>query len=224
MSCALKFDDGVGQSHVSTLTFFTFPTFQKEYVTSANRRHHRLTVQLYDVRRVPWSGDKIAPLDVLRRAQHGARWLQERCPLSIHRLASHFPGEHFSLHARSRARTHGREGERMSAATTFGPRGYCGALSSSDTRRLTQLARSTRRSATSARPRRSLPRVTAMAAQQEDEFAVFRFTLGIPGFDDQDIPRVVGLLGASLLAVNHFLAASNPGEAQVGDCFRKTHA
>jgi hypothetical protein len=42
---------------------------------------------------------------------------------------------------------------------------------------------------------------------------VFRFTLGIPGFDDQDIPRVIGLLGTSLLVVNH-LSGASPSEAQ----------
>ena len=57
---------------------------------------------------------------------------------------------------------------------------------------------------------------TVVAAQQEDEFAIFRFTLGIPGFEDDDIPRVVGFLGASLLVVNH-LASSNPSDAQVSD-------
>ena len=55
--------------------------------------------------------------------------------------------------------------------------------------------------------------MTVRAAQDEDEFATFRFTLGIPGFDDEDIPRVVGFLGASLLLVNH-LASSNPSDAQ----------
>ena len=42
---------------------------------------------------------------------------------------------------------------------------------------------------------------------------MFRFTLGIPGFDDQDIPRVIGLLGTSLLVVNH-LSGASPSEAQ----------
>ena len=66
-----------------------------------------------------------------------------------------------------------------------------------------------------ARPRRAPARLTIpRAAQQDDDFAVFRFTLGIPGFDDEDIPRVVGIVGAALLVVNH-LASSNPSEAQV---------
>ena len=63
-------------------------------------------------------------------------------------------------------------------------------------------------------PARARRMLTVKAAQQDDEFAVFRFTLGIPGFDDEDIPRVVGFLGASLLVVNH-LASSNPSDAQV---------
>ena len=63
------------------------------------------------------------------------------------------------------------------------------------------------------RPRRAFPPRGARAAAQDDDFAVFRFTLGIPGFDDADIPRVVGLLGAGLLVANH-LASSNPSDAQ----------
>jgi hypothetical protein len=64
-------------------------------------------------------------------------------------------------------------------------------------------------------PRRCVPSRfgTTTRAADDDEFAVFRFTLGIPGFDDQDIPRVVGLLGASLLVANH-LSGANPSEAQ----------
>lgn len=38
------------------------------------------------------------------------------------------------------------------------------------------------------------------------ELAVFRFTLGIPGFDDALIPRVVGVLGACVLALNHVVS------------------
>ncbi len=47
------------------------------------------------------------------------------------------------------------------------------------------------------------------------DVAVFRFTLGIPGFDDDLIPRVVGALGAALLVGNHVLAGSPPSGAQV---------
>ena len=46
---------------------------------------------------------------------------------------------------------------------------------------------------------------------------MFRFTLGIPGFEDEDIPRVVGLVGAALLVANHVLmpAVLTPSDAQV---------
>jgi hypothetical protein len=43
---------------------------------------------------------------------------------------------------------------------------------------------------------------------------VFRFTLGIPGFDDSNIPRVVGVLGATLLVVNHVISASPVPDVQ----------
>ncbi len=46
------------------------------------------------------------------------------------------------------------------------------------------------------------------------DVAVFRFTLGIPGFDDKYIPRVIGGVGLLLLAVNHVLGASPPSAAQ----------
>ncbi len=44
---------------------------------------------------------------------------------------------------------------------------------------------------------------------------MFRFTLGIPGFDDDLIPRVVGVVGAALLIGNHVLAGSPRPGAQV---------
>ena len=44
--------------------------------------------------------------------------------------------------------------------------------------------------------------------------AVFRFTLGIPGFDDALIPRAVGALGAAALVANHVLGAGSPSAAQ----------
>ena len=47
------------------------------------------------------------------------------------------------------------------------------------------------------------------------DIAVFRFTLGIPGFDDDLIPRFVGFLSAALLVGNHVLAGSSPSGAQV---------
>lgn len=50
----------------------------------------------------------------------------------------------------------------------------------------------------------------------ELDVAVFRFTLGIPGFDDRNIPRVVGLAMAAALAANHLASPSPVPEAQVG--------
>ncbi len=47
------------------------------------------------------------------------------------------------------------------------------------------------------------------------DFAVFRFTLGIPGFDDDSIPRVVGILGLLLLSANHLAAGSAAGSASL---------
>ncbi|GAX74057.1 hypothetical protein CEUSTIGMA_g1507.t1 [Chlamydomonas eustigma] len=41
---------------------------------------------------------------------------------------------------------------------------------------------------------------------EDMDVAVFRFTLGIPGFEDRLIPRVVAGIGAALLAVNHILS------------------
>ena len=46
------------------------------------------------------------------------------------------------------------------------------------------------------------------------ELAVFRFTLGIPGFDDALIPRVVGLVGSFMLLLNHALSGEGVGQAQ----------
>ncbi|KAK9866351.1 hypothetical protein WJX84_000970 [Apatococcus fuscideae] len=45
------------------------------------------------------------------------------------------------------------------------------------------------------------------------DLAVFQFTLGIPGFDDALIPRIIGCAVNVLLVANH-LAASNPAPAQ----------
>ena len=39
------------------------------------------------------------------------------------------------------------------------------------------------------------------------DLAVFRFTLGIPGFKDRYIPRLVGEMGSLLLLLNHVLLA-----------------
>eukprot|EP00955_Chlamydomonas_euryale_P045927 353273-Chlamydomonas_euryale.AAC.20 len=45
------------------------------------------------------------------------------------------------------------------------------------------------------------------------DVAVFRFTLGIPGFEDRMIPRVVSYIGAAGLLVNHIV--TQVSEAQV---------
>jgi hypothetical protein len=63
-----------------------------------------------------------------------------------------------------------------------------------------------RRSDASARARID---VRTRAVEDEDEFAIFRFTLGIPGFDDEDIPRAVGALGALGLCANRFAAGTD---------------
>ena len=49
----------------------------------------------------------------------------------------------------------------------------------------------------------------------EVELAVFRFTLGIPGFDDTYIPRIIGSLGILVLLANHILGSSVVPDAQV---------
>ena len=46
----------------------------------------------------------------------------------------------------------------------------------------------------------------ASARDDDIEVAVFRFTLGIPGFDDALIPRFVGYLGVALMLINHLLS------------------
>eukprot|EP00897_Mesotaenium_endlicherianum_P005183 jgi/Mesen1/4693/ME000241S03737 len=45
--------------------------------------------------------------------------------------------------------------------------------------------------------------------QRDLDFAIFRFTLGIPGFDDSDLPRVLGISFGILLALNH-IASPHP--------------
>lgn len=49
---------------------------------------------------------------------------------------------------------------------------------------------------------------------EDVDVSVFRFTLGIPGFDDKYVPRVIGAVGLLLLAVNHVLGAQPPPAAQ----------
>jgi hypothetical protein len=59
-------------------------------------------------------------------------------------------------------------------------------------------------------------RVIKTAARDDGdiEVAVFRFTLGIPGFDDALIPRVVGILGAGLLLANHVVSPQPVSDPQ----------
>lgn len=63
----------------------------------------------------------------------------------------------------------------------------------------------------------SCPLPTGLGDDELD-VAVFRFTLGIPGFDDSNIPRVVGTVVAAAVAINHVISyGSNPAPpAQVG--------
>ena len=44
---------------------------------------------------------------------------------------------------------------------------------------------------------------SCFAGVEDADIAVFRFTLGIPGFNDALLPRLVGILGAALLMANH---------------------
>lgn len=55
---------------------------------------------------------------------------------------------------------------------------------------------------------------TAARDDGDFEVAVFRFTLGIPGFDDALIPRVVGMLGAGLLLANHVVSPQPVSDPQ----------
>ena len=48
----------------------------------------------------------------------------------------------------------------------------------------------------------------------ELDVAVFRFTLGIPGFDDRLVPRVVGIAAGAALAANRLLGAQPVPDAQ----------
>ena len=67
------------------------------------------------------------------------------------------------------------------------------------------------------RPSRARPRArTRASGEDEDEFAVFRFTLGIPGFDDEDVPRVVGALGAAGLFANRVAAGTDGASEALG--------
>lgn len=59
-----------------------------------------------------------------------------------------------------------------------------------------------------------LIRTAAARGDDDIELAVFRFTLGIPGFDDSLIPRVVGLLGSFLILINHILSPQPVSDPQ----------
>ena len=50
-------------------------------------------------------------------------------------------------------------------------------------------------------------------ASDEDEFEIFRFTLGIPFLDDEDVPCILGLCCAACSVSNH-LATVNASVAQ----------
>jgi hypothetical protein len=78
--------------------------------------------------------------------------------------------------------------------------------------------RSRCKSATLPGSRRARTRTQRPRAFNDDndvELAVFRFTLGIPGFDDALIPRVVGIVGITLLLLNHVLSGNAGGSQTV---------
>lgn len=58
-------------------------------------------------------------------------------------------------------------------------------------------------------------RRSGIARANDLDVQVFRFTLGIPGFDDANIPRVIGTVGAGLLVLNHVLTAQPVPGTQV---------
>jgi hypothetical protein len=65
------------------------------------------------------------------------------------------------------------------------------------------------------RDKHSVRRCSGIARANDLDVQVFRFTLGIPGFDDANIPRVIGAVGAVLLTLNHVLTAQPVPETQV---------
>jgi len=52
-----------------------------------------------------------------------------------------------------------------------------------------------------------------LRSTRDEDFAIFQFTLGIPGVDDDDVPRIAGLLCAFLVFFNN-VASVNPTYAQ----------
>ncbi|KAK3237407.1 hypothetical protein CYMTET_52517 [Cymbomonas tetramitiformis] len=65
------------------------------------------------------------------------------------------------------------------------------------------------------------PAPRAQSNEGDMELAVFRFTLGIPGLDDEQIPRIVGFIGGILLLVNRAVV-DIPAAAQVQPYFRSS--
>eukprot|EP01024_Parvocaulis_polyphysoides_P030046 TRINITY_DN27311_c0_g1_i2.p1 TRINITY_DN27311_c0_g1~~TRINITY_DN27311_c0_g1_i2.p1 ORF type:complete len:294 (+),score=36.05 TRINITY_DN27311_c0_g1_i2:1406-2287(+) len=60
--------------------------------------------------------------------------------------------------------------------------------------------------------RRSIQTRAKSGLGDEDvDVAVFRFTLGIPGFEDRLIPRVIGSIGIILLTINHLISGNIHG-------------
>eukprot|EP01026_Neomeris_dumetosa_P073478 TRINITY_DN7565_c0_g1_i7.p1 TRINITY_DN7565_c0_g1~~TRINITY_DN7565_c0_g1_i7.p1 ORF type:complete len:295 (-),score=38.42 TRINITY_DN7565_c0_g1_i7:125-1009(-) len=50
---------------------------------------------------------------------------------------------------------------------------------------------------------------------EDVDVAVFRFTLGIPGFEDRFIPRVIGTIILTLMLINHFFSGDYVDGAQI---------
>lgn len=57
-------------------------------------------------------------------------------------------------------------------------------------------------------------------SDEDMDVAVFRFTLGIPGFEDRMVPRVVSYIGGAALVINHVI--SRVAESQV--CVQRVSA
>ena len=53
------------------------------------------------------------------------------------------------------------------------------------------------------------------AARDDEQFTVLRLTLGIPGFDEAQLPRVIAALCLGLLAINRVASSGAPSAAQV---------
>ena len=72
-----------------------------------------------------------------------------------------------------------------------------------------------RRSIKHSRPINGLTRIQGwkLRSTRDEDFAIFQFTLGIPGVDDDDVPRIAGLLCAFLVFFNN-VASVNPTYAQ----------